>query len=101
MRADLQHRAMVARLFRRQVVASFVTLALAAFLATGLAGAFRYVDNFWLYRGFAPPRDPAFVNVHGRQETISVASTALGGRSQQVIVYLPPGYDANRSQRYP
>jgi enterochelin esterase-like enzyme len=72
-----------------------------AFLVVGLVGTYRYIDNFWLYRGFAPPHDPAFVNVHGRQETISVASTALGGRSQQVIVYLPPGYDANRSQHYP
>jgi enterochelin esterase-like enzyme len=74
---------------------------LIAFVAVGLVGAYRYVDNFWLYRGFAPPRDPAFVQVHGRQETISVVSPALGGRSQQVIVYLPPGYDGNRSQRYP
>jgi putative tributyrin esterase len=74
---------------------------LLGFLVVGLVGAYRYVDNFWLYRGFAPPRDPSFVQVHGRQETISVVSPALGGRSQQVIVYLPPGYDANRVQRYP
>jgi enterochelin esterase-like enzyme len=74
---------------------------LIGFFAVGLIGAYRYVDNFWLYRGFAPPRDPAFVHVHGRQATISVASAALGGRSQQVIVYLPPGYDTNRTRRYP
>jgi len=74
---------------------------LIAFFAVGIVGAYRYVDNFWLYRGFAAPRDPAFVQVQGRQETISVVSPALGGRSQQVVVYLPPGYDANRSQRYP
>ena len=71
------------------------------FLVVGLIGTYRYVDNFWLYRGFAPPRDPAFVRVQGREETISVASPALGGRSQQVIVYLPPGYDTSRNQRYP
>ena len=74
---------------------------LLVFLVVGLVGVYRYVDNFWLYRGFAPPRDPAFVQVHGRQETISVDSRALGGRSQQVVVYLPPGYDASRPQRYP
>ena len=72
-----------------------------AFVVVGLVGFYRYVDNFWLYRGFAPPRDPPFVQVHGRQETMSVVSPALGGRSQQVIVYLPPGYDANRTRRYP
>lgn len=72
-----------------------------AFLVVGLIGTYRYVDGFWLYRGYPPPRDPAFVLAHGRQETIAVRSTALGGRSQQVIVYLPPGYDANRSSRYP
>ena len=72
-----------------------------AFLAVGLVGAYRYLDNFWHYRGFAPPRDPVFVRLHGQQETISVVSPALGGRSQQVVVYLPPGYDANGSRRYP
>jgi enterochelin esterase-like enzyme len=74
---------------------------LVGFLAVGLVGTYRYLDNFLLYRGFAPPRDPAFVQVHGSQETVSVVSPALGGRSQQVVVYLPPGYAANRSQRYP
>jgi enterochelin esterase-like enzyme len=71
-----------------------------AFLVVGALGVYRYIDNFWLYRGFAPPHDPAFVRVHGRQETMSVASPALGGRSQQVLVYLPPGYDTSR-RRYP
>lgn len=74
---------------------------LAGFLAIGLVGTYRYLDGFWLYRGYAPPRDPAFVQVHGRQETIAVQSQALGGRSQQVVVYLPPGYDARAAQRYP
>ena len=71
------------------------------FVGVGLLGAYRYLDNFWLYRGFAPPRDPAFVNAHGRQETFGVTSSALGGRRQQVIVYLPPGYDTHPSRRYP
>jgi hypothetical protein len=66
---------------------------LIAFLAVGIVGAYRYVDNFWLYRGFAAPRDPAFVQVHGRQETISVVSPALGGRSQQVGDVQPGEHD--------
>lgn len=73
----------------------------AAFLAVGVVGIYRYVDNYWLYRGFAPPRDPAFVQVHGHEETISVTSPALNGRRQQVVVYLPPGYDTNPGRRYP
>ena len=71
------------------------------FLGVGALGVYRYVDNYWLYRGYAPPRDPAFVRVHGQQETVTVKSPALGGRSQQVLVYLPPGYSANPSRRYP
>jgi enterochelin esterase-like enzyme len=73
----------------------------AVFLAVGLFGAYRYLDNFWLYRGFAPPHDPAFVQIHGRSETFNVSSVALGGRAQQVVVYLPPGYDSNLGRRYP
>jgi enterochelin esterase-like enzyme len=73
----------------------------AVFLALGLIGLYRYLDNFWLYRGFPPPRDPAFVKVHGREETFNLASPALGGRRQQVLVYLPPGYDAVAGRRYP
>lgn len=74
---------------------------LAGFVALGGIGVYRYVDNYWLYRGFAPPRDAAWVTQHGRQESIKVVSPALGGRSQQVVVYLPPGYDANSSRRFP
>ena len=74
---------------------------LAVFVVLGGIGVYRYVDNYWLYRGFAPPRDAAWVTQHGRQESIQVVSPALGGRSQQVVVYLPPGYDANPSRRFP
>lgn len=86
----------------RHLVDWLIALPLAVvFVSVGLIGAYRYLDNFWLYRGFAPPRDPAFVTVQGRQETLGVTSFALGGRRQQVIVYLPPGYDAHPSRRYP
>jgi enterochelin esterase-like enzyme len=75
--------------------------ALATFLVIGMIGAYRYVDNYWLYRGFAPPRDAAFVKVHGSAVRITVASPALGGRRQPVDVYLPPGYNAHPGRRYP
>jgi enterochelin esterase-like enzyme len=67
----------------------------------GLIGTYRYLDNYWLYRGFAPPKDPAFVLTKGRLETIKVKSPALGGRLQSVNVYLPPGYDTQPARRYP
>jgi enterochelin esterase-like enzyme len=76
-------------------------VALVAFPVIGGIGLYRYLDNFWLYRGFAPPKDPAWVKAQGHQEWIQVKSPALGGRSQQVLVYLPPGYDSNPQRRYP
>lgn len=75
--------------------------ALVAFLAIGLVGGYRYVDNYWVYRGFAPPHDAAFVKLHGSAEHFTVASPALGGRRQLVEVYLPPGYRAHPGRHYP
>jgi enterochelin esterase-like enzyme len=77
------------------------TLLGALFVAGGAVGVYRYGWNYWLYRGFAPPRDPAYVKTTGTTEEISVASPALGGRSQQVVVYLPPGYSSDPTRRYP
>jgi len=75
--------------------------ALATFVAVGAVGLYRYIDNYWLYRGFAPPRDPAYVHVRGTTLQIGVTSAALGGRTQPVDVYLPPGYAAHPHRRYP
>jgi enterochelin esterase-like enzyme len=75
--------------------------ALLTFVAVGLLGIYRYVDNYWVYRGFAPPRDAAFVKVRGESQRFYLASAALGGRRQQVDVYLPPGYAAHPGKRYP
>ena len=74
---------------------------LGIFLAVGAVGVYRYARGFWLYRGFPPPSDPAFVSAKGAAERIYVASAALGGRSQPVDVYLPPGYSASPRRRYP
>jgi S-formylglutathione hydrolase FrmB len=73
----------------------------AAFLAVGLLGARSYFDNFWVYRGFAPPRDPAFVQTPGTLARITVPSPALGGRAQEAYVYLPTGYSSDATRRYP
>jgi S-formylglutathione hydrolase FrmB len=81
---------------RAAVLAGLVS----AFVAVGALGVYRYGRGFWLYRGFPPPRDPAFVTAKGTTERIYVASPALGGRHQPVDVYLPPGY-ASSGRRYP
>ena len=73
---------------------------LATFLAVGGIALYRYLDNFWVYRGFAPPHDPAWVKTHGTTLRMYVASAALGGRSQPVDVFLPPGYKAHPHRRY-
>lgn len=78
-----------------------LALAAAGFVVAGLFGVYRYVDNYWLYRGFAPPHDAAFVKRRGTPERFYLASAALGGRRQPVDVYLPPGYAAHPHRRYP
>ncbi|HEV7641102.1 MAG TPA: alpha/beta hydrolase-fold protein [Gaiellaceae bacterium] len=75
--------------------------ALAAFVAVGLVGAYRYIDNYWVYRGFAPPHDAAFVKVHGSADHFMLASPALGGRRQLIDIYLPPGYRSHPKRHYP
>lgn len=82
-------------------VAAAATLLLAAFLVVGIVGVKRYAWNYWLYRGFPPPSDPGYVFAKGTQEHIRVTSAALGGRSQDVYVYLPPGYASHPQRRYP
>jgi len=83
----------------RALVAAAVA-ALFVFVGGGLAGAHAYVDNFLAYRGFDPPRDPAYVTQPGTLQRVLVPSPALG-RSQEAYVYLPPGYAASGARRYP
>ena len=84
-------------LARAAAIAGLVAL----FVAVGALGVYRYARGFWLYRGFPPPSDPAFVSTKGTAERLYVASPALGGRRQPVDVYLPPGYRTSPHRRYP
>jgi enterochelin esterase-like enzyme len=86
---------------RIRAVAGTATLGLvAAFIGLGALGRYHYLLNYWVYRGFAPPKDPGFATP-GTAERFYVKSAALGGRSQPVDVYLPPGYAQDPRQRYP
>jgi enterochelin esterase-like enzyme len=78
-----------------------VVAVVAAFVPAGLLGTVRYANNFWLYRGYPPPSDPAYVTQRGTVERTSVTSDALGGRRQRVVVFLPPGYAQQPTRRYP
>lgn len=72
-----------------------------AFVAVGLLGAHGYLDNYLAYRGFAPPREPAFVSRPGLVKRVLIRSAALGGRRQEAYVYLPSGYGQHPRRRYP
>jgi S-formylglutathione hydrolase FrmB len=87
--------------WRSRRVALATCAALAAFVSVGALGVERYGMNYWVYRGFAPPHDAAFVTAQGTEQTITVTSAALGGRAQPVDVYLPPDYDTSPQRRYP
>ncbi|MGZ4337566.1 MAG: alpha/beta hydrolase [Gaiellaceae bacterium] len=94
----------IARRSPRSAARRFAPVAAAlvgVFIAVGFVGVNRYGRNYWLYRGFPPPHDPAYVTQKGSTQQFKVVSAALGGRSQPVYVYLPPGYGDHPDQRYP
>jgi enterochelin esterase-like enzyme len=80
---------------------ALILVAVAGFVTVGLVGAYRYVNNYWQYRGFSAPKDPVYVKTQGTAVRMEVASAALGGRRQPVDVYLPPGYGSSPGRRYP
>jgi enterochelin esterase-like enzyme len=86
---------------RPRLLGAALVLSVAAFVAVGGIGLDRYAWNYWLYRGFPPPHDPAYVTQQGHVERMSVTSPALAGATQPVYVYLPPGYDGNPGRHYP
>jgi enterochelin esterase-like enzyme len=97
--AKLKHR--VAGPLRALPTWVVVVSVAAAFVPAGLFGATRYLNNYWVYRGYPPPSDPGYVTQRGTKQTISVTSAAIGGRQQQVLVFLPPGYAQQPTRHYP
>jgi enterochelin esterase-like enzyme len=95
---------------------AFVGIALvigAGLFGIGAGGLSRYVDTFWLYRGFAAPARPTYITVGsgvarhkiavyaGSVQSIEVRSSALGEREIHVVVFLPPGYQRDVGSRFP
>jgi enterochelin esterase-like enzyme len=78
-----------------------VTGLVLAWLVCGLYGAASYGHDYYIYRGFNPPHDPAGTPT-GREVTAHFYSRALH-RRRSYLVYLPPGYDADAAhgRRYP
>ena len=78
------------------VVISVVTV-----IAAGALGLTRYVNDYVQNRGFGAPISTVSRAQQGHIVSLSVASPALGGKREQVLVYLPADYAQNASRRYP
>ena len=78
----------------RRLVVAAVAL---AWFAGGLYGVASYGHNYYVYRGYDPPHDPAHV-ARGRLVAARFYSRALRAR-RSYLVYLPPGYSP--TSRYP
>jgi enterochelin esterase-like enzyme len=86
----------------RSAPAKLVVAMLAiTWLAVGAAGAYRYVDQYWMYRGFPAPVTPAGTPA-GSARLIHFFSPALHQR-REYEVYLPAGYAraARSGRRFP
>lgn len=64
--------------------------ALAAWVAAGVLGTATYANDYYLYRGFAPPKTPTGIP-QGRLVKDHFYSRALNQR-RSYLAYLPPGY---------
>jgi enterochelin esterase-like enzyme len=82
-------------------VVVLLLLVAAGVLGAGSYGAYAYLHDYDLYRGFPPPSEPASIP-HGRLEHVGFFSPALG-RRRSYLVYLPPGYarEAAAGRRFP
>ena len=68
-----------------------------AWIVVGFIGAYSYLDNYYLHRGFATPQRLAEAGA-GRLLSVHFYSRALH-KIDSYLVYLPSGY--RRSRRYP
>lgn len=73
----------------------------AAWLLVGILGVRSYGRDYWLYRGFPPPKNPAGIP-SGRFVHAGFYSKALHER-RSYLIYLPPGYAraAAHGRRFP
>lgn len=71
------------------------------FLLGGSYGSYAYLHDYDLYRGFAPPSEPAGI-AHGKLLKRSFYSPALR-QERSYLIYLPPGYarQAAAGRRFP
>jgi len=86
-----------ARIWRETPLWGVVVL----WVAAGLLGAWRYVDGYATYRGFAPAKDAPGV-APGAVRKVAFWSPALRRRGH-FLTYLPPGYarEAAAGRRFP
>jgi enterochelin esterase-like enzyme len=88
-------------LLRRVRASRAMAVLVALWVAAGLLGAWRYVDGYATYRGFAPAKDAPGVAA-GTVRKVSFWSPALR-RHRRFLAYLPPGYaqEAAAGRRFP
>ena len=81
--------------------AALLALLAAAWAVAGAGGAYRYVHEYWLYRGFPAPRTPPGIAA-GSARVVHFWSAALHQR-RTYLVYTPPHYaqEAARGRRFP
>jgi enterochelin esterase-like enzyme len=89
----------VRRAHHLRVLAS--VLALFVFVGGGLLGTAQDIRRYALYRGFRPIQIPSWIAERATVQLTWVRSSAIDGRSQPVIVVLPPGYAQHPLRRYP
>lgn len=83
-------------------VGTLVVLALTLGLASlGLVSFAGYANAYVNYRGFGPPVSRVGPSEQGRIVTIAVRSAALGGATEQALVYLPSAYRVNPTRHFP
>jgi enterochelin esterase-like enzyme len=81
--------------------AALLGLVAAAWGIAGAAGAYQYVHEYWLYRGFPAPRTPHGIPA-GRTRVVHFWSEALR-QPRAYLVYTPPHYavEAAHGRRFP